>query len=138
MGDLNALASTMKFVFVIIIFILFVWRISRGFSNGILQEVVSALSAVIALACAVLVIYAVHSFISGEKTNAALCVFGLILLGVFFKIFGLITSPILALGEIPFIREFNKLLGAVLGAIEAGVLVYLLYKVLEHMNIYVW
>jgi hypothetical protein len=84
------------------------------------------------------VIYAVHSFISGEKTNAALCVFGLILLGVFFKIFGLITSPILALGEIPFIREFNKLLGAVLGAIEAGVLVYLLYKVLEHMNIYVW
>jgi hypothetical protein len=93
---------------------------------------------VIALACAVLVIYAVHSFISGQKTNAALCVFGLILLGVFFKIFGLITSPILALGEIPFIREFNKLLGAVLGAIEAGVLVYLLYKVLEHMNIYVW
>jgi uncharacterized membrane protein required for colicin V production len=128
----------MKFIFVIIIFILFVWRISRGFSNGILQEVVSALSAVIALACAVIVIYAVISLVAGEKMTAMLCGGGLILLGIAFKIFGLITSPILALGDIPFIREFNKLLGAVLGTIEAGILVYLLYKVLEHMNIYVW
>jgi hydrogenase-4 membrane subunit HyfE len=103
-----------------------------------LQEVVSALSAVIALVCAAFVIYAVFSLTAGEKTNALLCLFGLIFMGIVFKIFGLITSPILALGDIPFIREFNKLLGAVLGVIEAGVLVYLLYKVLEHMNIYVW
>jgi uncharacterized membrane protein required for colicin V production len=128
----------MKFIFITIIFILFIWRISRGFSNGILQEVVSALSAVIALVCAALIIYAVASLTAGEKTNALLCLFGLILMGVIFKIFGLITSPILALGDIPFIREFNKLLGAALGIIEACVLVYLLYKVLEHMNIYVW
>jgi uncharacterized membrane protein required for colicin V production len=128
----------MKFIFITIIFILFIWRISRGFSNGILQEVVSALSAVIALVCAALIIYAVASLTAGEKTNALLCLFGLILMGVIFKIFGLITSPILALGDIPFIREFNKLLGAALGIIEACVLVYLLYKILEHMNIYVW
>jgi uncharacterized membrane protein required for colicin V production len=128
----------MKFIFITIIFILFIWRISRGFSNGILQEVVSALSAVIALVCAALIIYAVASLTAGEKTNALFCLFGLILMGVIFKIFGLITSPILALGDIPFIREFNKLLGAALGIIEACVLVYLLYKVLEHMNIYVW
>jgi membrane protein required for colicin V production len=128
----------MKFIFITIIFILFIWRISRGFSNGILQEVVSALSAVIALVCAALVIYAVASLVAGKKTNALLCLFGLILMGVIFKIFGLITSPILALGDIPFVREFNKLLGAALGIIEACALSYLLYKVLEHMNIYVW
>jgi uncharacterized membrane protein required for colicin V production len=128
----------MKFIFVTIIFVLFIWRISKGFSNGIIREIVSALSAVIGLACAVLVIYAVISLVAGEKTNVAFCVFGLILLGIFFKIFGLITSPILALGDVPFIKEFNKVLGAALGVVEAGVLVYLLYKVLEHLNIYVW
>jgi uncharacterized membrane protein required for colicin V production len=127
----------MKFIFVTIIFILFVWRISKGFSNGIIREIVGALSAVIALACAALAIYAVISLVAGEKTNVALCVFGLILLGVVFKIFGLITSPILALGDVPFIKEFNKVLGAALGAVEAGVLVYLLYKVLEYLHLYV-
>jgi uncharacterized membrane protein required for colicin V production len=128
----------MKFIFVTIIFVLFIWRISKGFSNGIIREIVSALSAVIGLACAGLVIYAVISLVAGEKANVTFCVFGLILLGIFFKIFGLITSPILALGDVPFIKEFNKVLGAVLGVVEAGVLVYLLYKVLEHLNIYVW
>lgn len=126
-----------KFIFVLVIFLLFVWRIKKGFSNGIMKEIINILSAVVSLVCVVLVFFAISSVIAKAMSTLTVCVIGLILLGIAFKICSLIFRPILSLGNISVIGGLNKMMGAVMGAAEACVLAYLLYRMLDYMGIYV-
>ena len=126
-----------KFIFVLVVFLLFVWRIKKGFSNGIMKEIVNILSAVVSLVCVALVLLAISSVVAKALSTLTVCVFGLILLGIVFKICGLIFGPILAISNVSVIGGLNKILGAVLGAGEACALAYLLYRLLDYMNIYV-
>ena len=126
-----------KFIFVMVVLLLFVWRIKKGFSNGIMKEIVNILSAVVSLVCVALVLLAISSLVAKALSTLVVCVFGLILLGIIFKICGLIFRPILSISNVSVIGGLNKILGAVLGAGEACALAYLLYRLLDYMNIYV-
>lgn len=109
----------------------------KGFSNRIMKETVNILSAVVSLVCVALIFFAINSVIAKAMSTLTVCIIGLILLGIAFKICRLIFNPILALGNIPVIGGLNKVMGAVMGAAEAFALAYLLYKVLDYMGIYV-
>lgn len=125
------------FIFAAVIFLLFIWRIQRGFANGIMQEVVNILSGVISLGCVILIFFAVSSVAAKAMSTLTVCMIGLILLGIVFKLCNLIFTPLLALGSISVIGGLNKIMGAALGAAEACLLAYLLYKALDFMGIYV-
>ena len=125
------------FIFAGVIFLLFIWRIHRGFANGIMQEIVNILSGVISLVCVVLIFFAVSSLTAKATSTLTVCIIGLVLLGIVFKLCNLIFQPLLALGNLSVIGGLNKLLGAVMGAAEALVLSYLLYRVLDYIGIYV-
>lgn len=125
------------FIFVAVVFVLFIWRIHKGFTNGIMQEVVNILSGVISLLCVVLVFFAISSVVQKAMSTLTVCMIGLILLGVVFKLCNLIFNPLLALGNLSVIGGLNKLLGAVMGAAEACLLSFLLYKGLDFIGIYV-
>ena len=124
-------------IFVAVVFVLFIWRIHKGFTNGIMQEVVNILSGVISLLCVVLVFFAISSVVQKAMSTLTVCMIGLILLGVVFKLCNLIFKPLLALGNLSVIGGLNKLLGAVMGAAEACLLSFLLYKGLDFVGIYV-
>ena len=126
-----------KFIFVLIIFLLFVWRVRKGYHNGIMKEIVTILSGVVSLISLALVFFAISSYREKALSVFALCVIGLTVLGVVFKICSLIFRPIMALGNISVIGVFNRVMGAVMGAVEAVALSYLLYRVLDYMGIYV-
>ena len=125
------------FIFVAVVFVLFIWRIHKGFTNGIMQEVVNILSGVISLLCVVLVFFAISSVVQKAMSTLTVCMIGLILLGVVFKLCNLIFKPLLALGNLSVIGGLNKLFGAVMGAAEACLLSFLLYKGLDFVGIYV-
>ena len=125
------------FIFVAVVFVLFIRRIHKGFTNGIMQEVVNILSGVISLLCVVLVFFAISSVVQKAMSTLTVCMIGLILLGVVFKLCNLIFKPLLALGNLSVIGGLNKLLGAVMGAAEACLLSFLLYKGLDFVGIYV-
>lgn len=126
-----------KIIFVLIIFLLFIWRIKKGFHNGIMKEIVTILSGGIALVSVVLIFFAISSRDKAPSVFV-LCVIGLVVLGIVYKLCGLIFRPILALSNISVIGGFNKLLGAVMGAAEAAILSYLLYYILSHrLGIYI-
>ena len=126
-----------KFIFVLIIFLLFIWRIRKGYHNGIMKEIVTILSGVVSLISVALVFFAISSYREKALSVFALCVIGLIVLGVVFKVCSLIFRPIMALGNISVIGVFNKAMGAAMGAVEAAALSYLLYRALDYMGIYV-
>ncbi len=126
-----------KFMFVLFIFLMVVWRVKRGFKNGIMQEIVNILSGVISLICLALVFFAVSSIIEQATSMLIVCIVGLIILGIAFKLVKLMLRPLLAIGNVSVLGGLNKFLGAVLGLGEAVVVCYLLYKLLDHFGVYI-
>lgn len=126
-----------KFMFVLFIFLMVVWRVKRGFKNGIMQEIVNILSGVISLICLALVFLAVSSIIEQATSMLVVCIAGLIVLGIAFKLGKLMFRPLLAIGNVSVLGGLNKFLGAVLGLGEAGVVCYLLYKLLDYFGVYI-
>lgn len=122
-----------KFIFVLLVFFLFIWRIKKGFYNGILKEIVTILSGIVSLISVVLVFFAVSGYIANAKTMVVLCVCGLIVIGIVFKLCNLIFRPILALGNIFVIGGLNKILGAIMGAVEAIALSFLFYYIFNYV-----
>ena len=123
-----------KFIFVIIVFLLFIWRIKRGFHNGIMKEIVTILSGAVSLVSVALVIFAITSYREKVLSVFALCVICLVVLGTVFKLCSLILKPILALSNISVIGGVNRVMGAVMGAVEAAALSCLIYYILDYMN----
>ena len=126
-----------KLAFAIAVCLLALWRVKRGFKNGILKEIVNILSGAISLVCVALVFYAVSSVMAGAMSSLTVCVIALIVLGILFKVCNLIFKPILALGDVTVVGGINKFLGAVLGLAEAGVIAYLVYRVCLYLDIYI-
>ena len=123
-----------KFIFVIIVFLLFIWRIKKGFYNGIMEEVVTILSGVTSLISVALVCFIIISYREKSLNMFVLCVISLVVLGTVFKLCSLMFRPILTLSNISVIGGVNKLMGAVIGAVEAAVLSCLIYYILDYMN----
>lgn len=123
----KAVAYMTGFIFAFIVFLLFVWRIKKGFGNGIMKEIVTLLSGVVSLVCVALVFFAVSSYMAKAMSTLTVCVIGLILLGILFRLCSLIFRPIMALSNISVIGGLDKLMGAVMGAAEACALSYLVY-----------
>lgn len=126
-----------KFIFALIIFLLFIWRIRKGFRNGIMKEIVTILSGVISLISVALVFFAISSYREKALSMFAICVIGLVVLGAVFKLCNLIFRPILALSNISVIGVLDSILGAVMGAVEAAAISCLVYYVLDHMGVYI-
>lgn len=126
-----------KLAFAIAVCFLALWRVKRGFKNGILKEIVNILSGAISLVCVALVFYAVSSVMAGAMSTLTVCVIALIVLGILFKVCNLIFKPILALGDVAVVGGINKFLGAVLGLAEAGAIAYLVYRVCLYLDIYI-
>lgn len=102
-----------------------------------MKEIVTILSGAVSLVSVALIFFAISSYIAKAMSALTLCVAGLIALGVVFKICSLIFRPILALSNFSVIGGFNKIMGAVMGAVEAVILSFLIYYVLDRMGIYV-
>lgn len=131
------MACMKKIIFVLIVFLLFIWRIKKGFYNGMMKEIGTILSGAVSLASVALILFAISSYIAKTMSTLTLCIAGLIVLGAVFKICSLIFRPILALGNFSVIGGFNKIMGAVMGAAEAAILSYLIYYLLDRAGIYV-
>lgn len=95
------------------------------------------MSGAVSLVCVVLILFAITSVKVKAMSTLALCMIGLIVLGIAFRLCSLMFKPLLALSNIFVIGGLNKILGAVMGAAEACVIVFLVYYVLGRMGIYV-
>lgn len=121
-----------------VILLFFLWRVRRGYASGMMQEIANILSGVVALVCVVLIFFAISSARGKSMHVLAACIVALILLGICFKICSLIFRPLLAVDKICIVGGINKFLGAVLGAVEALLLAFLLIKSLEYFGIFVF
>lgn len=120
----------------VVVLVLLIWRVRRGFACGMMQEIANILSGAAALICVALIFFAINSVRGKTMHVLAACIVALILLGICFKICNLVLRPLLAIEKIGIVSGINKFLGAVLGAAEACLLVFLLIKALAYFEIF--
>ena len=136
---LEKVMSCMKqIIFILLLVLLFLWRIRRGFHNGIMKELVTIFSGALALVSLALVFVAISSYREKALNVFTVCVIAIIVVGIVFKISSLILRPILALSSISVIGAVDRMLGAVLGAIEAAAVSYIACRILSGFGISVF
>lgn len=123
-----------KLVIAGVLFLILIWRVSRGFRRGFVQELYSFLSLVVGLVSIVLFLLLYQSF-KAETWGSTITV--VLVLAVFMigsKIGKLILLPLKGLAALPFLKFIDQLLGAVAGFIEGIAIVYVSQYILLALN----
>ena len=75
-----------KLVFAVLVLLLLIWRMKRGFHNGMMKEVATLLSGVVSLACVALILIAVTSAMAKAMSTLTLFFIVIIILCIVFKL----------------------------------------------------
>ncbi|MCX4353497.1 MAG: CvpA family protein [Lachnospiraceae bacterium] len=120
----------MYYIALIIIAIIFIWRITAGFRKGMIQEIISLIAMVIAGVCVILILGAAGSYLNQEIGKTIQMVAVLAVVCLIYRLVHVLFTSLELISKLPIIKSVDKLLGAVVGLAEAvlivGFLVYFL------------
>ncbi len=125
----------MYYVAVGVIVLIFIWRIRTGFKKGMVGEIISLISMVIAGLCLALILTAIDSYVEEQITKVIQAVISLFVLCLLYKIVSVLFTSLKLISNLPIIKGLNALLGAVLGAAEAVVIVAIAVRLLKYFSI---
>lgn len=120
----------MYYIALIIIAIIFIWRITAGFRKGMIQEIISLIAMVIAGVCVILILGAAGSYLNQEIGKTIQMVAVLAVVCLIYRLVHVLFTSLELISKLPIIKSVDKLLGVVVGLAEAvlivGFLVYFL------------
>ena len=120
----------MYYFALIIIVLIFIWRVAIGFRKGMVQEVISLIAIAVAGVCVVLILGAIGSYLNQEIGKVIQMVLVLFAVCLVYRLVHVLFTSLELVSKLPIIKGLDKLLGAVVGCAEAvlivGLLVYLL------------
>ena len=120
----------MYYFALIIIVLIFIWRVAIGFRKGMVQEVISLIAMAVAGVCVVLILGAIGSYLNQEIGKVIQMVLVLFAVCLVYRLVHVLFTSLELVSKLPIIKGLDKLLGAVVGCAEAvlivGLLVYLL------------
>jgi uncharacterized membrane protein required for colicin V production len=121
----------MYYVALTIVIIVFIWRIVTGFRKGMVGEIVSLISMIVAAISLIVILMALRSYLDGKPGTVLQMLLIFMAISVVYKIASLIFNSLKAIAKLPIISSFNRILGAALGAVEAIVIILILLQVLR-------
>lgn len=120
----------MYYISLIIIAIIFIWRVIAGFRKGMVQEIISLIAMAAAGFCVVLIMGAIGSYLDHEIGRVVQMVAVLLVVCIVYRLVHVLFVSLELISKLPIIKGLDKLLGAVVGCAEAvsivAALVYLL------------
>ena len=119
----------MYYIALALIAVIFIWRIAAGFRRGMVREIISLIA--MAGVCVVLIIGAVGSYLEKEISKTITMVAVLFIVCVVYRLVHVLFTSLELISRLPVIKGVDKLLGAVTGAAEAGVIVGVLVYLLK-------
>lgn len=118
----------MYYVFWAAIIIIFIWRIIVGFRKGMVQEIISLIAMGIAGLCVMLILGVVESYLDREMGQVIRLVAVLFVVCLVYRLIHILFTSLQLISKLPIIKGADKLLGAVIGFLEAGLIVsFLVY-----------
>ena len=125
----------MYFVALIIIVLIFIWRIAAGFKKGMVHEVVSLIAMVVAGFCMMLIFAAVESYFNKEMGQLIQFILVLLAVCVVYRLINTLFTSLQLISKLPIIKGLDKILGAAVGLAEAGILVGILVYVIKNWGL---
>lgn len=116
----------MYYISLLIILVIFIWRISAGFQKGMVKEIISLAATAVAAVCAVLILGAIGSYLDREIGSFVQIIAILIVVCVVYRLVSILFTSMKLVSRLPIIKSLDKLLGAVLGFVEAVVMIALI------------
>lgn len=125
----------MYYVALIIIVLIFIWRITAGFKKGMVQEIISLIAMAVAGVCVVLILGAIGSYLEKEISKTIEIVVVLFVVCTVYRLVHVLFTSLELISKLPIIKGLDRLLGAVFGAAEAGLIVGLLVYFLKNWGL---
>lgn len=113
----------MYYVSLTVIMIIFIWRIVSGFRKGLVQEIISLIAMVVAGFCVVLTIGAIGSYIDKEISKVIEMTVVLFAVCAVYRLVHVLFTSLELIAKLPVIKGVDKLMGAAIGLVEAGLIV---------------
>lgn len=125
----------MYYIALVIILLIFIWRIAAGFRRGMVQELIALIAVTVAGFCIVLILGAIGSYMNKEIAKAIEIAAVLFVVCLVYRLVHVLFTSLELISKLPVIKGLDKLLGAGLGVIEAGVIVGLLVYFLKNWGL---
>ena len=122
----------MYYVSLAVIILIFIWRIVAGFRKGLVQEIISVIAMAVAGVCVVLIIGAIGSYMDQEISKLIQTIVVLFVVCAVYRLVHVLFTSLELIAKLPVIKSLDKLLGAVIGLAEAGLIVGILVYVLKN------
>lgn len=118
-----------------VVALIFIWRICAGFKKGMVQEVISLIAMGVAGFCMVLILGAIGSYLDKEIGQLIQFIVVLIVVCLAYRLINILFTSLQLISKLPIIKGLDKLLGAVVGLAEAGLIVAILLHFLKNWGL---
>lgn len=125
----------MYYIALVIILLIFIWRIAAGFRRGMVQELIALIAVTVAGFCIVLILGAIGSYMNKEIAKAIEIAAVLFVVCLVYRLVHVLFTSLELISKLPVIKGLDKLLGAGLGVIEAAVIVGVLVYFLKNWGL---
>lgn len=121
----------MYYAALIIIALIFIWRMVTGFKKGMVQELISIIAMAVAGICVALILGAIGSYMDKEIADVVKMVAVLLMICLVYRLVNVIFTSLQLIAKLPIVKSLDKILGLVLGFAEAGIIVIILVRLLK-------
>ena len=125
----------MYYIALVIIVLIFIWRIIAGFRKGMVQELIALVAVAVAGFCIVLILGAIGSYMNQEIAKVIQMIVVLLVVCLVYRLVHILFTSLELISKLPVIKGLDKLLGAGLGFVEAGLIVGLLVYFLKNWGL---
>lgn len=115
----------------IIILLIFVWRIAVGYKRGMVKELQAFVTLLVTSASIILVCKTITAYKEADTIIMVINILLLIILGICFSILKLVFFSAKAIVKLPVIHLADKILGIVMGAAEVVFIIWALCLFLD-------
>lgn len=125
----------MYYIALIIIAVIFIWRIVAGFRRGMVQEIISLIAMAVAGFCIILILGAIGSYLDKEIAKTIQMISVLVVVCLVYRLVHILFTSLELISKLPIIKGVDKLLGSLVGFVEAGVIVGILVYFLKNWGL---
>jgi len=125
----------MYYAALIIIALIFIWRMIAGFRKGMVQELISLVAMAVAGVCVVLILGAIGSYLDKEIAQVVKMVAVLLAVCLVYRLVNVLFTSLQLIAKLPIVRWLDKVLGIVVGFAEAGLVVMVFIHVLKNWGL---
>ncbi|WP_337404682.1 CvpA family protein [Suilimivivens sp.] len=125
----------MYYFSLVIVALIFIWRIAAGVKKGMVKELISLIAMVAAGFCVILIMGALNSYFDQKIGQAVQFVCVLFAVCLVYRLMNVLFTSLKLISGLPVIRWLDKLLGMVLGVVEAGLITAFLVRVVKELGL---